>query len=80
VKTIVYAASAARAFEKLPVDVQERITAALLRYGTSSEGDVKRLSGMDALRLRIGDYRVVFQEDPNALRVLVLAKRANVYR
>ena len=79
-KTIVYAASAARAFEKLPEDVQERMTAALLRYGSTGEGDVKSLKGVDALRLRIGNYRVVFQEDPHALRVLVLASRANVYR
>ena len=79
-KTIVYAASAARAFEKLPEDVQERILAALLRYGSTGEGDVKQLSGVDALRLRVGDYRVVFQKDPATLRVLVLAHRGSVYR
>lgn len=42
---------------------------ALCRFSETGHGDVKRLAGnTDELPLRVGDYRVRFTEDADALR------------
>jgi mRNA interferase RelE/StbE len=41
---------------------------------------VKKLRGVDALRLRVGDYRVLFNEDGVVLSVLRIGHRRNIYR
>jgi mRNA interferase RelE/StbE len=41
---------------------------------------VKKLQGIDALRLRVGDYRVLFTEDGVILHVLRIGHRREVYR
>ncbi len=42
-----------------------RIFAALQRFANTGEGDVKKLKGESSeLRLRVGDYRVRFTEEP----------------
>jgi mRNA interferase RelE/StbE len=59
-----------------------RILVALHRYAESGEGDVKRLSGEfeGLLRLRVGDYRVVFEETADAIRVERVRDRREAYR
>lgn len=80
-KTIVFAESADRAFQKLPRDLQERFLEALFRYAATGEGDVKRLTDFGgALRLRVGEYRVVFREEDRRLVVAIFAHRRHVYR
>ena len=73
-----------RQFEKLPHDIQRRIAAkiAVLRENPFPAG-CKKLSGVpDALRIRVGDYRVVYQVQRGILLVLVLTvgHRRDVYR
>ena len=41
---------------------------------------VKRLQGSGVLRLRVGDYRVLFTEDGKVLRVLRIGHRREVYQ
>jgi mRNA interferase RelE/StbE len=41
---------------------------------------VKKLRGGDILRLRVGDYRVLFTEDGKILRVLRIGHRREIYR
>ncbi|MGU3539642.1 type II toxin-antitoxin system RelE family toxin [Methylobacterium sp. A54F] len=79
-KTLVFAASSARAFWKLPEAVQESLTRKLYLYGLTGEGDVKRMVGSDLVRLRDGDYRVVFAESANALTVIGIGHRREIYR
>jgi mRNA interferase RelE/StbE len=79
-KTIVFSVSAARAFGKLPPDVQERLYRALFAYGSQGTGDVKRMAGKPTLRLRVGDYRVIFDERNDALEILVVGNRRDMYR
>lgn len=44
-------------------------------------GQVRRLQGWSgALRLRVGDYRVIFTADGIVLQVLKVAHRRDVYR
>lgn len=76
--------SADRQLRKLPVEVQRRIVGevAALAFNPRPPGVVK-LTGDDNLwRIRIGDYRVVYEIHDARLIVLVLrvAKRGDVYR
>ncbi len=41
---------------------------------------VKRLKGSGYLRLRVGDYRVVFTEDGVVMMVIHIGHRREVYR
>lgn len=59
-----------------------RILRALSRYGESGEGDIKALSGEwdGYFRLRVGDFRVIFQMIPEEITVLRVRHRSDVYR
>jgi mRNA-degrading endonuclease RelE of RelBE toxin-antitoxin system len=59
-----------------------RILMALTRYGETGEGDIKAVSGEwdGCFRLRIGDFRVVFQIPPEAIAIGRIRHRSDVYR
>jgi mRNA interferase RelE/StbE len=59
-----------------------RILLALTRYGESGEGDIKALSGEwdGYFRLRVGDFRVIFQSAPDEMTVVRVRHRSDVYR
>jgi mRNA-degrading endonuclease RelE of RelBE toxin-antitoxin system len=59
-----------------------RILIALTRYGESGEGDIKALSGEwdGYFRLRVGDFRVIFQIAQNAITIARVRNRSEVYR
>ena len=62
-KTIVLTAAAARQFDALPQTVQQQVAAGLDLYATTGRGDIKAMQGRSGHRLRIGRYRVLFDED-----------------
>jgi mRNA interferase RelE/StbE len=81
---IYFKPSADRQLAKLPHDVQRRITAAVeaLADDPRPPGVVK-ITGDDNLwRIRVGDYRIVYEIHGDRLIVLVLrvAHRKDVYR
>jgi mRNA interferase RelE/StbE len=59
-----------------------RILTGLHRYAESGQGDVRTLEDdtADLLRLRIGDYRILFDETPEAIRVHRVRHRSEAYR
>lgn len=42
-------------------------------------GDVKKLQGKNGYRLRVGDYRVIFDKDGNVIYVERVHNRGQVY-
>jgi len=48
-------------------------------YATNGSGDVKRLKGGSACRLRIGDWRVIFIEDARSITVIAVGNRNEIY-
>lgn len=74
-KTIILTPSAARDLDALPAAARDQITDALNRYAVSGFGDVKRLSGRNEYRLRIGRYRVLFEEDQITILAIYIGKR-----
>ncbi|HEX8168478.1 MAG TPA: type II toxin-antitoxin system RelE/ParE family toxin [Beijerinckiaceae bacterium] len=79
-KTLIFATAPDRFFFNLPEDVRESLTRKLYLYGLTGQGDVKRMTGSDALRLRDGDYRVIFRDTPDGLLILAAGHRRDIYR
>lgn len=81
---VLFKRSADRALKKLPQDVQRRIAgeAALLANNPRPAGVVKMAGDENLWRIRIGDYRVVYEIHDDRLIILVLrvAHRKDVYR
>jgi mRNA interferase RelE/StbE len=59
-----------------------RIVNAVDRYAATGQGDVVRLHGRSDYRLRVGSWRVIFDLDQSARRVVVTAvePRREAYR
>jgi mRNA interferase RelE/StbE len=76
VKTIILTPSAAKDLDALPRDAREQIGAGLHRYAITGQGDVKALPGRDGYRLRIGNYRVIFDEDATTILAIYIGRRA----
>jgi mRNA interferase RelE/StbE len=68
------AARAERAFRDLPADVQRRLVPAIEALAQDPRPPrCKKLSGEESVwRIRVGDYRIVYQIRENELRVLVI--------
>lgn len=75
---------ALRQLEKLPRDVQKRLASRIemLRNQPFPAGCKKMEAVPDAWRVRVGDYRIVYQVQQKVLLVLVLTvgHRKDVYR
>jgi mRNA interferase RelE/StbE len=72
-----YAVEVARKVQKqasrLPVDVQSRVDVAIRGLGQDPRPPgCRRLSGQDEWRIRVGDYRIVYEIHDDSERVLVL--------
>jgi len=78
-KPIVFTATSARQWTKLSPDVRSRIDKRLTELATTGHGDVKRLKGRDGMRLRVGDWRVIFYEDQGAIVVAAVGHRREIY-
>lgn len=50
-----------------------------LKEGFQSK-DIKRIKGEDKLRLRVGDYRVLFSLENNLITIWKIGHRKNVYK
>jgi mRNA interferase RelE/StbE len=75
-KTIVLTLSAAKDLDALPRDAREQVETGLHRYAMSGYGDVKGLQGRNGYRLRIGRYRVIFDEDAVTILAIYIGRRA----
>ena len=70
-------------FLRLPPQVQGRIEAKLRDLGRRLEGfPHERLQGRPEFRLRVGDYRIIYEFDlqRNELLLVTLGHRRDVYR
>ena len=75
-----------RDWKRLPSNVQEKVRPHLfsLREARLSarEHDIRKLTGITppVLRLRVGDYRVIFTIDATTITLLNIGHRKDVYR
>ena len=75
-KTIILTLAAAKDLDALPRDAREQVEAGLRRYAMTGQGDVKALQGRGGYRLRIGGYRVIFDEDASTILAITIRRRA----
>jgi mRNA interferase RelE/StbE len=78
-RPVSFTARAAREWAKLPSDVRSRIDKRLTEFAATARGDVKRLMGRDGMRLRVGDWRVIFYEDQETIVVAAVGHRREIY-
>ena len=82
-RKIVLSKQAATALHRMPQADAKRITNKLQQYSAdpaSMANNVKRLQGSDYLRLRFGDWRVIFSEAGVVIDLVKIAPRGDVYR
>ena len=72
-----YTKSAEKFLSRQPPQIQRRIRAAIaaLPYG-----DVKKLTGNPYFRLRVGNYRVIFDRNGNVIEIVRIDNRGQVYK
>ena len=74
---------AQKQLERIPADVQERMLAALegLVESPRPEG-CSKLAGREAWRVRVGDYRIIYEvhDDKQVVIVVVIRHRKDAYR
>ena len=74
---------ARKALNALPVQFQERVTEAISGLATDPRPPgCLRMSGVNSWRIRVGDYRVIYDIEDAVLTVLVidLGHRREIYR
>lgn len=83
VKQVLVSLTASKQLKELGDAVKGRVKSALSKYSKTGAGDTKRLHGIrgkeDLIRLRVGDYRVVFREDAFSIRVTQVFHRSRGY-
>ena len=81
--TVILVKTAQKQFLRLPADLQARVTVRLRDLEAQPRPiDVKKLKGRDAWRLRVGDYRIIYEIHDRVLQVIVIAigHRREIYR
>lgn len=75
-KAIILTLSAAKDLDDLRRDAREQVEAGLQRYAMTGQGDVKALRGRAGYRLRVGSYRVIFDEDSATILAIYIGRRS----
>lgn len=74
---IQYSKQAVKFLKKQTAPVRNRIRGAI--YSLPSE-DVKKLRGRDGYRLRVGNYRVIFDKNGSILYIEKIDSRGQIYK
>lgn len=81
---VVYKKKALKALEKMPKKITHQIFNAFDKLAESNEEglDVKKLSGREGFRLRIGGYRAIYTQNGEQLIILILdaGPRGGIYK
>lgn len=74
---IEYSKQAEKFLKRQDADTRDRIRNAIRNLPA---GDVKRLQGRNGYRLRVGSYRVIFDNDGHVLYIERIDNRGQVYK
>jgi mRNA interferase RelE/StbE len=77
-----YSKAAARALLQMPRNTAKRVRNKIERYASDPKtlaNNVKRLRGRKEMRLRVGDWRIIFREDGAVLAIIHIAPRGGAY-
>ena len=75
---IVYSRKAVKFLKKQDKIVQRRLVTAISKLPL--EGDIKKLQNTDGYRLRIGNFRVLFDVNGTIVDIIDIGNRGQIYR
>ena len=81
-RQISYTKIAIRVLRRMPVNKAQLIRSKIESYAqdpASQANNVKSLKGRDGIRLRVGDWRVIMDEQDNVLAILDIGPRGGIY-
>lgn len=81
-KTVVILPRAIRALRRMPRNTALLIRGKIDQYANdpaSLANNVTKLQGRSGFRLRVGDWRVIFDEDGAVIEILDIGPRGGVY-
>ena len=81
-KQVSYTKSAIKALRRMPANTATLIRTKIEAYATdqaSQANNVKSLKGREGIRLRVGDWRVIMDDQGNVLAVLDIGPRGGIY-
>jgi len=79
---VAFSKAALQALRRMPANTAATIRAKIDQYASDPESlanNVTRLKGRTGFRLRVGDWRVIFDDDGVVLAVLAIGPRGGVY-
>jgi mRNA interferase RelE/StbE len=79
VKEIEFTSAAVRQWRKLTATTRAQIDLKLKAYAETGLGDVRALKGVAGMRLRSGDWRVVFTVRANTITIHAVGHRREIY-
>lgn len=74
---IKYSKQSIKFLKKQDMPTRKRIVSAINQLPS---GDVKALQGRNGYRLRVGDFRIIFDIDGNILYIEKIANRGQIYK
>lgn len=81
-RSVTYRKEATYALSRIPVNERRRIVAKVEQLAARPDElahQVKKLKGRPGFRLRVGDWRVVFNDDGVVLDILAVGSRGSIY-
>ena len=81
-KQISYTKAAIKVLRRMPANTAKLIRTKIEAYATdpaSQANNVKSLKGREGIRLRVGDWRVIMDDQGNVLAVLEIDPRGGIY-
>ncbi len=78
-KEIEFTSAAVRQWRKLTATTRAQIDLKLTAFAETGVGDVKALKGVAAMRLRAGNWRVLFTMKANTITIHAVGHRREIY-
>ena len=81
-KYVAYSKSASRVLLRMPRNDAARIRSKVDQYAVDPAAlanQIKKLQGRSGYRLRVGDWRVIFDEDDTVVSIEEIGSRGGIY-
>ena len=75
---IIYSKKAEKFLKKQDVPTRKRLVIEISKL--PMEGDIKKLQGIDGYRLRVGDFRVIFDVNGIIIDIIDIGNRGQIYK
>jgi mRNA interferase RelE/StbE len=80
---IAYSKAAQKTLRRMPQNDARRVLAAIDAYAADPKGqghDVTKMQDREGYRMRIGDWRAIFDQDGATMTIKIIGPRGQVYK